>query len=254
MCWWQKPLILLVLLILLPGQGALAYSLLPDSADEARPDPRLSADHQWRQAAALLPPGQGAQAGPSLFQGRKGSSFFRPVPPRSRKTPARPVPRGGSMTARLRHLIASVEADPAKGYDSVQFQAVIQPPKPPTLMTLDEILAWIVATPGQQHAIGRYQIVPKTLRGLMQRMNLPGSTRFTPVLQDAMADQLLEDAGYGAFLEGQLDRAGFMNNLARIWAALPNSSGKSHYHGIAGNRAALSWARFEGQMQAIFPR
>lgn len=254
MCWWQKPLILLVLPLLLPVQGVQAYSLLPEGATAARPDPKLSADHQRRQAAALLPPGEGAQGGPSLFLGRKGSSFFRPMPPRVRAAPARPVPRGGSLTERLRHLIASVEADPDRGYDSVQFQAVIKPPTPPTRMTLDEIFAWIKATPGQQHAIGRYQIVPKTLRGLMQRMALPGSTRFTPALQDAMADQLLDDAGYAAFLDGRLDRTGFMNNLARIWAALPNSSGKSHYHGIAGNRAALSWARFDGQMQAIFAR
>ena len=37
-------------------------------------------------------------------------------------------------------------------------------------MTLDEIFAWIAATPGQPHAIGRYQFIPDTLRMLVNRL------------------------------------------------------------------------------------
>ena len=44
-----------------------------------------------------------------------------------------------------------------------------------------------------------------------------------------------------------------MHNLARIWAGLPTASGRSHYHGHAGNRATMTWARFESAMAPIFP-
>jgi hypothetical protein len=44
-----------------------------------------------------------------------------------------------------------------------------------------------------------------------------------------------------------------MNNLAKIWAGLPNSTGKSHYHGYAGNQATMTWARFDAEMAMIFP-
>lgn len=246
---WQKPLIFLLLLLLLAaGQGARAYSLLLDGGGG---NPLSGAPAPLIQVSASVP------AAPSLFTGRARGSFFEPVLPK----PAAPrLPQGftpytgtGGATDRLLHLIASVEADPARGYDSVQYQAVIKPPLPPTRMTLDQIHAWIAATPGQQHAIGRYQIVPATLRGLQSRMALPGSTPFSARTQDAMAATLLGDAGYGAFLEGAITRTAFMNNLAMIWAGLPNASGRSHYHGLAGNRAAFSWARFEAEVAAIFP-
>ena len=59
--------------------------------------------------------------------------------------------------------------------------------------------------------------------------------------------------GLTAFREGVMTRTAFMNNIAKIWAGLPNSSGRSHYHGYAGNRATMTWAHFEGQMARIFP-
>ena len=265
---WRLPLIL-CLAMTLPGPQARAYSLMPQ-AEEARPLlvaaarpmlPRSGAT----PAAPLAAPGAGALAAapkavpaapvPSLFRDREASSLFAPVPDRARLSPLRPLPqRPGTATAQLLHLIASVEADPSKGYDSVQFQARIKTPKPPTQMTLDEIHAWIRATPGQQHAIGRYQIVPQTLRGLQKQLDLPGHARFDAALQDRMADALLQFAGYDRFLKGQLTRTGFMNNLARVWAALPNSSGRSHYHGLAGNRTAFSWGHFSNRMKAIFQR
>jgi hypothetical protein len=50
-----------------------------------------------------------------------------------------------------------------------------------------------------------------------------------------------------------MNRHQYMNNLAQIWAGLPTSSGKSHYHGFAGNRATMTWARFDAEMAKIFP-
>lgn len=204
------------------------------------------------QASAPANP-QVAGPAPSLFRGRAEGSFFAPraaAPVTGASTPA-PVPLGGSQVARLRHLIASAEAG-RDGYDAVQHGARVPTPTVPTAMTLAEIYAWIAATPGQPHAIGRYQMIPTTLKRLVRHAGVGLDARFTPALQDRLADQLLAEAGYGAFTGGEMGRRAFMNNLAKIWAGLPNSSGRSHYHGYAGNRATMSWAHFDAEMARIF--
>lgn len=206
-------------------------------------------------------PEAGGMPGGSLFAGRQGGSLFAPVAPRARiprGVPDGGAPRGYMMplafpqVVSLRRLIASVEAGPAE-YDAVVFSARIKPPKRPTEMSLQEIFDWIDATPGQHHAIGRYQFIPKTLRAVMREVGAPPEARFTPALQDRLADVLLVEAGLAAYMRGDMPQTMFMNNLARIWAGLPNSTGKSHYAGIAGNKAGMSWARFQREMDEIFP-
>ncbi|TCO72473.1 hypothetical protein [Rhodovulum euryhalinum] len=211
---------------------------------------------------AVRNPDPSTGGGASLFAGREGASLFAPLPPRAEPLPApgaaqRPVAlpltgARGFFAERIRDLIAKAEAGP-KGYDAVQHGARIGPPRRPTDMTIGDIYAWIKATPGQPHAIGRYQFIPSTLRRLVAELGLDERTRFSPAVQDRLADVLLEDAGLSDLLAGAIDRRAFMNNLARIWAGFPNSSGKSHYHGLAGNRATMSWAQFETQMGRIFP-
>jgi len=160
---------------------------------------------------------------------------------------------GGTPVARLKSLIALAEAGP-KGYDAVHVGAKVKPPKAPTQMTLGQILAWIKRTPGQPHAIGRYQFIPTTLRALINRAGLSAKTRFSPQVQDQLADLLLMDAGLQKFLAGRMSHKRFMNNLAKIWAGLPTSSGKSHYDGYAGNRATLTRAYFDTKMHEFFPK
>lgn len=158
----------------------------------------------------------------------------------------------GQGVAGLRDLIASVEAG-KKGYDAIHLSARNLPARPPTELTIAEIDAWVRATPGQQHAIGRYQFIPKTLAMLVGRLGVAPTSRFTPALQDRLADELLADAGLAEFTAGRIPRAAFMANLARIWAGLPVESGKSYYHGLAGNAAGMSWAAYDRHMAALFP-
>ncbi|PTX56514.1 hypothetical protein C8N43_1173 [Litoreibacter ponti] len=160
---------------------------------------------------------------------------------------------GSTPVARLKSLIALAEAGP-KGYDAVHVGARIKPPGRPTQLTLGQILTWIRATPGQPHAIGRYQFIPSTLKVLMRRAKLSQGTRFSPQVQDRLADLLLADAGLAKFQAGRLSRARFMDNLARIWAGLPTGSGKSYYDGYAGNRATLTRAYYDAKMREFFPR
>ncbi len=179
----------------------------------------------------------------SLFTGRSGTSLFRELP--------RSIVASDAVR-KLMQLIASAEAG-KKQYDAVQYAATIKPPKRPTEMTIGEIYTWIDETPGQQHAIGRYQFIPATLRRLVQHVGASRSDRFSPLLQDRLAHQLLEEAGLSATIAGEMSRHDFMLNLSKIWAGLPTSSGKSYYHGYAGNKAVLSWARFDAEMARLFP-
>ena len=192
----------------------------------------------------------------SLFIGQSGRSLLAPYPARSIRVKA-PIPdilgRGASTEARLLALIASAEAGP-DGYDAVQHGATRRPAKRPTDMTIGEIYNWIVATPGQPHAIGRYQFIPDTLRRLVNEAGFDRRTRFTPAVQDQLADILLRDAGLVEFKAGGLTRQSFMHNLAKIWAGLPTASGKSYYDGYAGNSATMTWARYDAEMQRIYTR
>ena len=152
----------------------------------------------------------------------------------------------------LLDIIAEAESRP-HGYDAVQVRAEIPPPKPPTQLTLAEIEEWIAATPRQQHAIGRYQIIPDTLAYLKVELDLSPDAVFGPDLQDRMALRLMEDAGLEDFLQGRMDHATFMDALAWIWAGLPLQSGLSAYHGYNGNRATITRETYESRFRRIFP-
>ena len=162
------------------------------------------------------------------------------------------LPQSSDQLGKLRALISYAEAASAGGYDAVHSSAAIKPPKRPTLMTIAEIQRWVSATPGQQHAIGNYQIIPATLESLVARTGLPKDTLFSVTTQDALANVLIADAEYVQFLDGKISIAKFMDNLAQIWAGLPLGNGKSAYDGLAGNKATISRATFDLHMRSIF--
>ena len=201
-----------------------------------------------------------ARGGSSLFAGQVSGSLFAPLPPREARL-SRFRDLGGAAIAalgpnatyieRLRHLIGLAEAG-RDGYDAINHGARRLPARRPTEMTLGEIYAWIEATPGQPHAIGRFQFIPSTLKRLARQIGAGAHERFSPALQDRLADELFAEAGLLAYREGLMGRTRFMNNLAKIWAGLPNSSGQSHYHGYAGNQATMTWAHFEAEIARIF--
>lgn len=208
-----------------------------------------------------VPDAPGRRAGSSLFNGTSSGSFFAPLPPREmarrgyagRGSGVMPsLGPNASAVEHLRQLIGHAESR-ADGYDAINYGARRLPGRRPSEMTLGEIYAWIDATPGQPHAIGRYQFIPSTLKRLARQVGAGEHERFSPKLQDVLADQLFAEAGFNAFREGLMGRHQFMNNLAEIWAGLPNSSGRSHYHGFAGNQATMTWAHFDAQMENIFP-
>ncbi|QDI74494.1 hypothetical protein [Leisingera aquaemixtae] len=178
-------------------------------------------------------------------------AFERSRPGKQPPAPATFRLPSGSNVEQLFALIAFAEA-PGGRYDAIHHGAKVKPGKKPSQMTLAEIYAWIDRTPGQPHAIGNFQIIPSTLLNLQKRLGLLDETHFNRETQNRMAALLISDAGYQKFASGRMSRSTFMDNLARIWAGLPLASGKSAYHGYAGNRATITRVFYGEQMERIF--
>lgn len=159
---------------------------------------------------------------------------------------------GHDQLAQLFSLIASVEA-PMGQYEAVHHKAQVLPPAPPTQLSVSQVFEWIVATPSQFHAIGRYQFIPDTLAWLVEREGIDGNARFSRALQDRLAKRLIENAGYAVFMEGRISADAFMDRLAQVWAGLPMRNGRSAYHGLAGNRAQITRAAYAEAFFKIFP-
>lgn len=120
-------------------------------------------------------------------------------------------------------------------------------------MTIDEIRAWVAATPGQNDAIGRYQFIPPTFERLASLTGAASTDAFTADMQDRWADILLAEAGYVSFFAGDLTPETFIDNVAAVWGGLPLADGSSACEGIAGNHATVSRAAYAQGMAMIFP-
>jgi conjugal transfer mating pair stabilization protein TraG len=91
-------------------------------------------------------------------------------------------------------------------------------------------------------AVGRYQIIGSTLKGLVNQLGVDPTAKFTPELQDQLAIQLLKNRGYDRWASGQLSDQQFAHNLSEEWASLPDpqNGGKSHYDGVGPNHAGTT--------------
>jgi muramidase (phage lysozyme) len=137
-----------------------------------------------------------------------------------------------------------------EGYDIIVFNKQTKLPKPLTQYTIDELLSaqktWAKNWGGS--AAGRYQIIRKTLLGLMESLGIPGSTLFSPDVQDRLGYALLTQRGWQAFTSGQVTGSAYALQLAREWSSLPVlsttkgahrtvSRGESFYAGDGVNSA-----------------
>ncbi|MEO1335121.1 MAG: hypothetical protein AAFV29_05740, partial [Myxococcota bacterium] len=127
--------------------------------------------------------------------------------------------------------------------------------KPLSSMTLGEVKALqrrMLNNPRNgfnSSAVGRYQIVGTTLRGLQREMGLSDNEVFSPALQDQMAQRLLERRGLSRFQSGNLSLSRFQNNLAYEWASIARSdTGRSAY----GQGTGTSGAEIQAALRGLF--
>lgn len=116
-----------------------------------------------------------------------------------------------------------------------------------TSMSLAEVLAWQTEYLKQNNAssaVGRYQIIQPTLKGLIDEYSLDASLIFNKELQDKLAIALMERRGSIDFIRGKVSKEEFAHNLSKEWAALPRVIGDapndSFYAGDGLNRALIS--------------
>lgn len=175
------------------------------------------------------------------------------------------VPTGAK---KLLDLIGKLETGrtDASAYEVIVFFKQDKLPKPLTEYTIDELLAaqktWAKNWKGS--AAGKYQIIRKTLFGLVEQLGIPGSTKFTPDVQDRLGFQLLTNRGWQAFVSRQVSTSAYALQLAKEWASIPVLTttkgahrevrrGQSYYAGDGINKAHADPAEFEALLASIKP-
>lgn len=114
-----------------------------------------------------------------------------------------------------------------------------------TLKEIDALQAKMLKHPKNKwnsSALGMYQIVRKTRRSIESTLpdQYPKTRLFDADCQDEMACYLLGLRGIDKWLAGRLKQDTLIDNLAKEWASVPNSSGVGHY---SGQRAGVTLAQ-----------
>jgi len=101
-------------------------------------------------------------------------------------------------------------------------------------------------------AVGRYQYIKSTLEGTAKQMGLDTSKAvFDEKTQDAIATHTLRTIGLDQWLAGTMDDGTFLNKVARIWAGIPTTGGKSFYDKVGSNKAGTTAQTALNTLQSI---
>lgn len=129
-----------------------------------------------------------------------------------------------------------------------------------TEMSIADVLSWqedFIVAGHPSSAVGRYQIVSTTLKGLAQQLNIDTDQPFNEAMQDKMAFALLERRGATEYVNNRIDGRQFAAELAKEWAALPKILGsspeQSYYAGDGLNEALVSSGEVLRAIGAISP-
>lgn len=102
----------------------------------------------------------------------------------------------------------------------------------------------------ESSAVGKYQIINKTLAGLVNRGVLSPNQKFDESAQDKAALALMDARGYSRYKSGGIDVNTIANNLAKEWASLPMPDGRSYYEGTGSNKSLVSRNEYVSALQA----
>lgn len=92
----------------------------------------------------------------------------------------------------------------------------------------------------ESSAVGKYQIINKTLLGIMSKAGVSLTDKFDQSTQDKLAIALLKNRGLDSYLNKSLNPEAFADNLSKEWASLPYSSGSSYYAKVGSNKSLTS--------------
>lgn len=181
--------------------------------------------------------------------GPGGESYSAQPASVPRKSQSTDIGVGAQDFDALKGVIGQAESDAAGGYNAVVSNK--KTPKPPTEMTVGEVLQWQreeLADPKNSGridvtAIGKYQIINKTLKGLVDAAGVSMSDKFDAETQDKLYMELLKGAGLNKYMDGTISKDEFAHNISKVWAGLPKDEGGKSFYGKDGfNKAHVSWA------------
>ena len=122
-------------------------------------------------------------------------------------------------------------------------------------LTLDEVFTWQAASVNAgsaSSAAGKYQIVNRTLKGLVDGVGVVSrEDKFSPANQDKLCRKLLQQRGVDGFMAGSKSEAAFCLAMAQEWASLPViertqgqerkvNPGESYYAGDGLNKSRIA--------------
>ena len=122
-------------------------------------------------------------------------------------------------------------------------------------LTLDEVFTWQAASVNAgsaSSAAGKYQIINKTLKGLVDGAGVVSrEDKFSPANQDKLCRKLLQQRGVDGFMAGSKSEASFCLAMAQEWASLPViqrtqgqkrkvNPGESYYAGDGLNKSRIA--------------
>jgi hypothetical protein len=163
-----------------------------------------------------------------------------------------PPTTGGTQSGDLFEIIAGGEG----GYESINRGNAGDSPggaavyfgKNLTDMTVGEVMS--LQSQEKVFAVGKYQIIPETMIGFVQTMNISMDDKFDSTTQEKFKDYVvnIKRPEVGKYIRGESsNRAEAAQELAREFASVGLSyseagkvRGQSRYAGSAGNRASIS--------------
>lgn len=148
----------------------------------------------------------------------------------------------GDVTSKLLNFIGKIEG---RGDYNILVGGKSLPEL--TEMTVAQVLEYQSGMRAQGHestAVGKYQIIQGTLRGLLQRGVVNPDDVFNASTQDKLAVALMQGRGLDKYESGKIPADVFADNLAKEWASLPTATGQSYYAGTGSNKSLVSRDEF----------
>lgn len=149
----------------------------------------------------------------------------------------------------LTDLVGMAESDPVGGYDAANngypldlgrdgFLRVFG--RSTSEVTVGEIL--LAQAQRRIHAVGRYQIIGVTLRGLVRARCISGSQLFTEEVQDSAFICLIKKnrPSVWRYISTGQGLVAAANGMSREWASMPYTHGRSYYGGADSAKATRS--------------
>ena len=122
-----------------------------------------------------------------------------------------------------------------------------------TNMTIQEVLNFQTGMKRRGHestAVGKYQIINKTLAGRVSAGAAKLTDKYDPSTQDKLAISLKNVRGREKFKQGKISVDQYADNLSKEWASLPYKTGRSFYDKVGSNKSLISRNELIGSLKA----